>query len=72
MSFETIGTPALWAGFLAFVAVMLALDLGVFHRRAHAISLKDAAIWSGVWGGVGVVEAAAYIGIAHLAVNAAH
>ena len=72
MSFETIGTPALWAGFLAFVAVMLALDLGVFHRRAHAISLKDAAIWSGVWGGVGVVEAAAYIGIALLAVNAAH
>ena len=55
MPFETIGTPALWAGFLAFVAVMLALDLGVFHRRAHAISLKDAAIWSGVWVGLALV-----------------
>jgi tellurite resistance protein TerC len=45
----TIGTPALWGGFLVFVLVMLALDLGVFHRRSHTISLKEAAIWTGVW-----------------------
>ncbi len=39
----------LWVGFNAFVLAMLALDLGVFHRKAHAVSVKEAAIWSGVW-----------------------
>lgn len=39
----------LWAGFLAFVFGMLALDLGVFHRDAHEVSLKEAAGWSVVW-----------------------
>lgn len=40
----------LWiAGFNAFVLAMLALDLGVFNRKAHAISLKEASIWSVVW-----------------------
>ncbi len=46
---ETIGSPWLWGGFLAFVALMLALDLGVFHKKAHTVSFKEAAIWSGVW-----------------------
>jgi tellurite resistance protein TerC len=46
---DTVGTPLLWGGFLAFVLVMLALDLGVFHRKAHSISLKEAAGWSAVW-----------------------
>ncbi len=36
-------------GFHVFVLFMLALDLGVFHRKAHAISMKEAAIWSIVW-----------------------
>ncbi|HST88085.1 MAG TPA: TerC family protein [Ktedonobacterales bacterium] len=45
----TIGTPALWIAFNLFVLAMLALDLGVFNRKAHAPSLKEAAIWSGVW-----------------------
>src|SRR5690348_1533642 len=44
----TIGTPALWIAFNLFVLAMLALDLGVFNRKAHAPSLKEAAIWSGV------------------------
>jgi len=44
-----VGTPALWIGFLIFIVAMLALDLGVLHRRAHAISLKEAGIWSAVW-----------------------
>jgi tellurite resistance protein TerC len=39
----------LYAGFLAFVAVMMALDLGVFHRKAHVVSLREAAIWSAIW-----------------------
>jgi tellurite resistance protein TerC len=46
---ETVGTPALWAGFVAFVLVLLALDLGVFHRNAHAVSVREAGIWSAVW-----------------------
>ena len=45
----TIGTPALWIAFNLFVLAMLALDLGVFNRKAHAPSHKEAAIWSGVW-----------------------
>jgi tellurite resistance protein TerC len=46
---ETIGSPLLWGGFIAFVLAMLALDLGVFHKRAHDVSVKEAAAWSGVW-----------------------
>ncbi len=49
MELESIGHPAAWAGFLAFVLVMLALDLGVFHKRAHAVTLKEAAGWSAAW-----------------------
>ena len=39
----------LWIGFNLFVLVLLALDLGVFHRKAHAVSLRRRAIWSAVW-----------------------
>lgn len=39
----------LWVGFNVFVLGMLALDLGVFHRDAHEVSIKEAAIWSVVW-----------------------
>ncbi|HEX5065895.1 MAG TPA: TerC family protein [Myxococcota bacterium] len=46
---ETVGTPALWLGFVAFVLLLLALDLGVFHRKAHEVSAKEAGIWSAVW-----------------------
>jgi tellurite resistance protein TerC len=41
-----------WAGFLSFVAVMLALDLGVFNRKAHVVSLKEALAWCVVWFGL--------------------
>ena len=43
------GTIWLWIGFNVFVLAMLTLDLGVFHRKAHAISIKEATIWSVVW-----------------------
>jgi tellurite resistance protein TerC len=46
---HTIGSPALWAGFITFVLAMLALDLGVFHRKVHAVGFREAAIWSCVW-----------------------
>src|SRR6185312_2531062 len=49
MTWDSVGTPWLWAGFIAFVLVMLALDLGVFHRKPSAISAKEALIWSAVW-----------------------
>ena len=39
----------LWVAFNAFVLGMLALDLGVFHRRAHVVSFREAAAWSTVW-----------------------
>lgn len=39
----------LYAGFTAFVLVLLALDLGVFHRHAHAVSFREATAWSIVW-----------------------
>jgi tellurite resistance protein TerC len=49
MSGETIGTPLAWVAFLGFILVMLAIDLGVFHRKSHEVSLKEAGLWSGVW-----------------------
>jgi tellurite resistance protein TerC len=49
MEMTTIGTPALWLGFIGFVLAMLALDLGVFHRKAHEISVREAAVWSAIW-----------------------
>lgn len=39
----------LYLAFLGFVGLMLALDLGVFHRKAHAVSFKDASLWSVFW-----------------------
>ncbi len=39
----------LWIGFNIFVLGMLALDLGVFHRKAHIVRIKEALIWSGIW-----------------------
>lgn len=39
----------LWIGFGVFVLAMLALDLGVFHRKSHIVGMKEALTWSGVW-----------------------
>lgn len=39
----------IWIGFNLFVVLMLALDLGVFHRKAHEVTMKEALTWSGVW-----------------------
>jgi tellurite resistance protein TerC len=38
-----------WAAFLAFVFLMLALDLGVFHRHAHVVHHREALAWSAAW-----------------------
>lgn len=46
---ETAGTPALWIGFAVVITVMLVLDLGVFHRKAHKVETREALAWSGIW-----------------------
>jgi tellurite resistance protein TerC len=38
-----------YLGFTGFVCVLLALDLGVFHRKAHAVRFREALAWTGVW-----------------------
>jgi tellurite resistance protein TerC len=40
---------ALWVLFNLFILVLLALDLGVFHRKLHAVSLREAIFWSVLW-----------------------
>ena len=42
-------TPWHWAGFILCVLVFLALDLGLFHRRARVVRFREAAVWSAVW-----------------------
>ncbi|XHR29798.1 MAG: TerC/Alx family metal homeostasis membrane protein [Chthoniobacteraceae bacterium] len=48
-------TLFLWGGFILFILAMLALDLGVFQRKAHVISMREALIWFGVWIGLALV-----------------
>ena len=43
------GATWLWVGFSLFICTMLALDLGLFNRKAHTIRYREAWIWSGVW-----------------------
>ena len=47
-----------WIGFVGFVLAMLALDLGVFHRKAHAVHPREAGIWVAVWVTLALVFAA--------------
>jgi tellurite resistance protein TerC len=42
-------TVILWAAFNVFVLGMLALDLGVFHKKSEEITVKNALVWTGVW-----------------------
>jgi tellurite resistance protein TerC len=46
---DSIGTPLFWTAFIAVILFLLSLDLGVFHRHAHAVKLREATIWSVVW-----------------------
>ena len=49
MPVDSVGSPGLWIGFTLFVLTLLVLDLGVFHRKAHAVGYKEALGWSAVW-----------------------
>lgn len=53
-SLQTSGMIWAWVIFIAFVLAMLALDLGVFHRKSHAVGFKEALGWSGAWITLGV------------------
>jgi tellurite resistance protein TerC len=44
-----MSTVSLWIGFNLFVLLLLALDLGLFHRRSHVVSIREATVWSVVW-----------------------
>jgi tellurite resistance protein TerC len=49
MTPASVGTPLLWIGFTLFVLLALVLDLGLFHRKAHKISIRESMGWSAVW-----------------------
>jgi tellurite resistance protein TerC len=46
---SSIASPVVWLGFVGVILALLAVDLGVFHRKSHAVSLREAALWSVVW-----------------------
>jgi len=52
MPVDSVGSPGLWIGFTLFVLSLLVLDLGIFHRKAHAIGYKEALGWCAFWVGL--------------------
>ncbi|HEY3225934.1 MAG TPA: TerC family protein [Planctomycetota bacterium] len=54
-SAKSSGSPLLWGGFAVFVVTVLALDLGVFHRKAHEVRPREALVWSAVWIGLALL-----------------
>ncbi len=66
MDITTIATPWMWGGFTLFVLAMLALDLGVFHRKAHVVTVREALMWSAIWIAMGLSFAVfVYFGYEH-------
>jgi tellurite resistance protein TerC len=52
---SSIGTPLLWGVFSVVILIMLALDLGVFHREEHVVKTREAATWTAVWIGLSLL-----------------
>src|SRR5690349_4272348 len=48
----SVSTLLVWGGFVLFILAMLAIDLGIFHRKSHTVSIKEAGIWTVVWIGL--------------------
>lgn len=44
-----MSSPIWWVAFNALILSLLALDLGVFHRRGHAVGVREALTWSAIW-----------------------
>ncbi len=56
----------IWIGFITFVLLMLALDLGVFHRKSHVIGVREALGWSAMWISMGLLFSVfVYFGYEH-------
>ena len=55
-------TPLHWAGFVLCILIFLALDLGVFHRREHVVTFKEAMGWTAIWFTIAMLFAS---GLAH-------
>src|SRR5262245_52462813 len=51
-------SPWFYVAFTAFVLAMLALDLGIFHRKAHAVRPKEAGMWVAIWATLALLFAA--------------
>ena len=49
MEMTSVGSPLLWGGFVVFVLLMLALDLGVMNRKDHVVRPREALGWSLFW-----------------------
>jgi len=49
MNVATLASPALWLGFAVLVVAVLAIDLGVFNRKAHVVKPREALVWTGIW-----------------------
>ena len=55
MAFGAVLSPVpaqsiwLWIGFIILILVLLTLDLGLFHKKKHTPSVKEALVWTGVW-----------------------
>jgi tellurite resistance protein TerC len=46
---HSVGNPVFTGMFVLVVLLLLLIDMGVFHRRAHAVRFKEALAWSGIW-----------------------
>ena len=46
---HSVGSPLLWVAFTLFIIVMLAIDLVVFHKKAHEVKIKEASLWAVAW-----------------------
>jgi tellurite resistance protein TerC len=49
MNIAGIASPAVWLGFAILVVAVLAIDLGIFNRKAHVVRPREALVWTGVW-----------------------
>jgi tellurite resistance protein TerC len=55
-------TPWHWAGFILFVCVCIAVDMGAFHRRARRVTFREALAWSAVWFSLALLFAGLLVG----------
>jgi tellurite resistance protein TerC len=49
LNITTLASPGAWLGFAVLVVVVLAIDLGIFNRKAHVVRPREALVWTGVW-----------------------